>query len=184
MELAPAEIRERLEPQERVLWWGRPKGGIRFRLIDLFLVPFSLLWGGVAFFWETTAIRQDAPLLFKLFGIPFVVLGVYLVVGRFFFDAWRRARIHYAVTPKRILILSRTSLKSVELRQLAELGLKESRDGSGSLTFGPQLALSQWMNNFSVWGGAPAVPTFESISDAAQVHATVRRAQAALERAG
>jgi hypothetical protein len=111
-------------------------------------------------------------------------VGVYLIVGQFFFDAWRRARIHYAVTPKRILILSRATLKSVELRQLAEVGLRESRDGSGSLTFGPQFALSQWMNNLGVWDGAPAVPTFESIPDSAQVHATVRRAQAALERTG
>jgi hypothetical protein len=70
MELAPAEIRERLEPQERVLWWGGPKGGIRFRLIDLFLVPFSLLWGGGAIFWETMAIRQDAPLFSSFSAFP------------------------------------------------------------------------------------------------------------------
>jgi hypothetical protein len=183
MELVPAIIRQRLEPQERVLWWGRPKGGIRFRMIDLFLVPFSLVWGGFAIFWEFLAISKDGPFFFALFGIPFVIIGLYLIAGRFFVDAWRRARTYYAVTQKRILILSRTSLKSLELRQLSEMGLKESRDGSGSLTFGPQLSLSQWNNNFGIWGGTPVVPTFESIPAASQVHATVRRAQADLERA-
>jgi len=183
MELAPALIRQRLEPQERVLWWGQPRRGIRFRQIDLFLVPFSLMWGGFAIFWEFLAVSKNGPAFFALFGIPFVVIGLYLIAGRFVFDAWRRARTYYAVTQRRILILSRASLKSVELRNLSEMNLRESRDGSGSLTFGPHLGLSQLNHSFGVWGGTPPVPTFEFIPDVGQVHATVRRAQAELERA-
>jgi hypothetical protein len=28
----------------------------------------------------------------RLFGNPFVLVGLYITVGRFFFDAWRRGR--------------------------------------------------------------------------------------------
>jgi hypothetical protein len=115
--------------------------------------------------------------------IPFIAIGVvHLMVGRFLVDIWRRGRTYYAVTPRRILILTKSSLKSVELRTLSEMSLKESRDGSGSLTFGPRPGLSRRKGDFSTLGGAPVVPTFEWLPDAVQVHATIRRAQGALER--
>ena len=173
-EPAPVALKQRLEPRERLLWWGQPKPGMRFRSVDWALVPFSLFWGGFAVVWEAIALTNGAPFFFALFGVPFVVIGIYLIVGRFFHDAWRRARTLYGVTTDRILIISRTTVKSVELRQLSELGLTESADGSGSISFGPM----QQGKDANPWGGEPAVPTFEAIAKASQVHALIRRAQA------
>ena len=89
------------------------------------------------------------------------------------------------MTSRRILILSKSSLKSVELRQLSEMDLIESADGSGSLAFGPApvLGLFQRGQGFGPWSGTPLVPTFEKIAGVNQVHALIRRAQADLERA-
>ena len=46
-----------LDGNERLIWSGRPRGGIRFRRQDIFMIPFSLLWGGFAFFWEFSVLR-------------------------------------------------------------------------------------------------------------------------------
>ena len=45
---AEDELRSELDNTERLLWAGRPKQGVVFYGIDVFLIPFSILWfGGV-----------------------------------------------------------------------------------------------------------------------------------------
>src|SRR5438105_5005106 len=115
-------LQEELGPDERLLWSGRPRKGIRLRAADLLFVPFSLLWAGFAVFWESSVIATGAPFLFKLWGIPFVLAGTYIVFGRFIVDAIQRDRTNYAVTDQRIIIISRLitqKIKSLNLRTLS-----------------------------------------------------------------
>ena len=69
---------------------------------DGYLIPFSLFFFGFAVFWLTSVARQGAPGFFYLWGVPFVAIGLYMLVGRFFFDAWLRRDLRYAVTDRRI----------------------------------------------------------------------------------
>jgi len=106
-----ALLQEEFLRDERVLWQGQPDPSKHFAPSDVFAIPFSLLWGGFALFWEASAlglVRWDgdegrAPLFFVLWGIPFVLIGLYLMVGRFFYKAWRKRRTLYAVTDRRVL---------------------------------------------------------------------------------
>src|ERR1043165_109328 len=82
-----------LQPGEQLLWTGRPKGGVLFRKSDIFVIPFSILWGGFAIFWEIMA--ASGPFFFWLWGIPFVIVGLYLMIGRFFYDAKKREATVY-----------------------------------------------------------------------------------------
>ncbi|CAN5281840.1 hypothetical protein BH10PSE15_BH10PSE15_16280 [soil metagenome] len=97
-------IASHLLPGERVMWTGTPGAGLILRPIDIFLIPFSLFWDGFALFWNIQVWTTDAPLEFKLFGIPFLVMGFYVIVGRFLIDIAVRKSILYAITDQRILI--------------------------------------------------------------------------------
>ena len=44
--------RSELARNEKLLWSGQPRGGIKFRAADALMIPFSLMWGGFAVFWE------------------------------------------------------------------------------------------------------------------------------------
>lgn len=128
---------------------------------------------------------KNAPgpigLIFPLFGVPFVLVGLYLIFGRFIVDARARDRTLYGVTNERILILSglfSQQLKSLQIRTLPEISLTQRADKTGTITFGS----SPFMNGFfpgGSWPGAArfAVPSFESIDRVKDVYDLIRKTQ-------
>jgi hypothetical protein len=80
--MSTTDLSDRLLAGERILWSGRPAQGLLFTGNDAMLIPFSLLWGGFAIFWEVSALNQPNTGYFGVFGIPFVLMGLYLIVGR------------------------------------------------------------------------------------------------------
>jgi hypothetical protein len=128
-----------LLPGERLLWTGRPRGGIAFRSADLYLVPFGFLWTALVLFWniEVWSMPRSEP-FFALWGLPFLAFGAYIVAGRFFHEAWLRAHLLYAVTSRRIVVLRTPPfqrVKSLDIGYLPVLDYEEHRDGRGTLTF-------------------------------------------------
>src|SRR4051812_45211669 len=91
-------IRQQLGSREKLLWYGQPRQGIVFRASDVLFIPFSLIWGGFALFWETSVLVAGAPFFFAFWGIPFVLAGLYMIFGRFFVEARMRQHTSYGVT--------------------------------------------------------------------------------------
>ncbi len=178
----PAELQRELSGTERLLWWGRPIAGMRLRGSDAVGIPFSLMWGGFAVFWETMAIRSKAPFFFKLWGLPFVAVGLYLVAGRFLYDAWRRSRTAYALTNERVILLSggvRPSVLSLRLATIPSLSLAEGRGGVGTLSFGGGAGIGWALAGMQGWPGAgrQVGPQFELLPDARSVYEAIQAAQ-------
>lgn len=148
----------------------------------MYLIPFSLFWAGFCVFWEASVLRTDAPGFLALWGIPFMLMGVYITIGRFFADAWRRSRTSYALTSERVIIRSGESIKSLSLRTLTDVTLTERPDGRGTITFGPMPYLSAMYAGMP-WPGRTQAPMFELIPGARAVYAQIRQAQQAAARA-
>ena len=185
---AEQPIRSELGPGESLLWRGMPKQGIRLQASDLFLVPFSLLWGGFAVFWELSAIRRGGALLDSLWGIPFVLVGLYMIVGRFLVDAYQRSHTYYGLSNQRAIIIrgiASRQVTSVALQGLHDTALTERADQSGTIRLGPANPYSA-LGTGSGWPGfgTHAPPAFNMISDARRVYEQLRTAQASLTRGG
>jgi len=183
-----AVLSQNLDQGERLLWSGKPLDGVRLRSQDLFLIPFSLMWGGIAIFWEYTAVTHPAKgtgstgIFFALWGIPFVCIGLYLIFGRFFADAYHRSRTFYGVTNERIIILSgifSRQVKSLQLGTLSDISLNQGSGDVGTITFGPfQNTMNIFMPSGS-WPGAAryAPPSFDLIERPKEVYNIIRQAQ-------
>jgi membrane protein YdbS with pleckstrin-like domain len=172
----------RLLAGEHIVWSGRPSQGVVFTSRDIFLVPFSLLWCGFAIFWTFGAtFAIGAPSFFTLWGLMFVCVGLYFVVGRFIVDAWFRTDLRYAVTDQRILIARPAPFARftvISLSRLPNVDLVEGASGRGTIRFGE--VQSMWGNR-SVSSWSPAfdpTPQFIAIDDARKVFDLVQRSGA------
>ncbi len=170
-------ITAELGPRESLLWSGRPTRGIQFRGSDVFLIPFSLLWCGFAIFWESSVVTTNAPFFFKLWGVPFVLMGLYFVFGRFIVDSMQRGKTFYGVTNERIIIVSRflqRKTKSLNLRTLTDISLTEKSDGTGSIAFGAASPFYSWLGG-AYWPGMgrQSVPVFDMVDNVKMVYGII-----------
>ncbi|MDN4648979.1 hypothetical protein [Curtobacterium sp. PsM8] len=106
---------EQLRPGERLLWAGQSDPGRFFSGRDGFLVPFSILWGGFAIFWEVGVLTTGAPWFFALFGSVFVLVGLHLIVGRFLVKRYRKRTEAFAVTDRRAFITNGRSSRETDV---------------------------------------------------------------------
>jgi hypothetical protein len=143
--VTPAEIvvTQHLLPGERVLWADRPVRGIRLSPSDAVLIPFALLWTAIVVLWEVLALRIlgdiDGGVPFAVVGVPFLLVGLYLVAGRLVVGALRKRRLLYAVTDQRVLVLREgegTRARSVALERLGAPSATRGSDGRGTVRFG------------------------------------------------
>jgi hypothetical protein len=183
------EIDGELETGERLLWSGQPRQGLLLRSGDWFMIPFSLLWGGFAIFWELGVLGmvamggspQPMSVVMALFGIPFVLVGLYMIVGRFFVDARARANTYYGVTDHRAIIVSgllSRRVTSLPFRGMLQITINENSDRSGTITFGQPVPFA-FMSQGMIWPGMESqmVPSFSLIENAKDVYRQIREAQ-------
>jgi hypothetical protein len=178
---AEVSLEQHLVGDERLVWVGRPDPKRRFARSDLYLVPFSLMWGGFAIFCETTVILSGAPLFFALWGIPFVAIGLHMIAGRFFVKAWLRRRTLYAVTDRRVLSVVRRrsgdSVDAVFLDAVPAVHRELRPDGSGSVIFGSVPSSPRASSKQD--GGPLAFEDIPNASYVAELVADLRRARGA-----
>ncbi len=161
-------------PGERILWFGQPRQGLFLRRSDAFVVPFTLVWAGFAVFWTIGATTAGAPLFFTLWGCMFVAVGGYMVVGRFFADAWQRKGTIYVLTDQRLVSQARRKELSTPLTQLGGIECVGHSGGRGTVRHGAapsrlRFALTE------VPAGFPGAsrhqrPMLDSISDVQSVY--------------
>lgn len=179
MTTIPDDIQRELTPGEQVLWSDRPRQGFVLRSADAFGIPFSLLWAGFIFYWMYSVVKMGAPLPFLLVGTAFVLMGLYVVAGRFFVDVRRRSKTSYALTTERALIVTgiwSRKVKSIELKALNDLSLSEGADGWGTIALGPQAPFAWMLEANASWPGFEERlgPRFELVPGARKVFELIR----------
>lgn len=168
------ELNDYLNRDERLIWAGQPKKGLIFRKSDLFFIPFSLLWCGFAVFWMTQASKAGG--VFSLFGIPFVVAGLYFVFGRFIIDMKMREKTYYGLTENRIIIRSgifTRSTNSINLKSLTNLEFTEKNDGSGTILLGPRNPRDPYGMSNGMTPGIKSTPSLDQIQDVRTVYSLI-----------
>jgi hypothetical protein len=171
-------ISSEMLPGERVEWIGHPNPSVIFHAEDWLAIPLSLMWGGFAIIWFLGAsgiwnLWSNRPgSTFEWFGVvwgtPFVVVGQYMMWGRFVYRRWEKQRSYYALTNKRAMILRKgirgRSCSSASFDSLPLLDKRARANGNGNISFGGPVT-GGWQ-----WRHAPRPLTFDDLDDADSVH--------------
>ena len=171
--LTQQEISSEMSRDERLLWNDIPKQGILLRGQDIVRIPFGLLWTGFVFFWESQAIRSGHWFMI-LWGVPFMLVGLHMLIGRFFWDQWVRSKTYYGLIDQRAIIVRngwRGSVKTIGISGMDEVSLVPGSGRRGTILFGPER--NSW-HGFSDSGLKPA-PRFEQVEEARSVYEQILR---------
>ncbi len=174
-------IRSELLTDETILWSGQPNKNKIFNLGDIYLIPFSIVWCGFICFWEYTVLVSTAY-FFALFGLLFVFVGLYLLIGRFIYKNYVRANTYYFITQKRILILKDANSRKLEAEFISAIpciNKNVDSSGRGTIIFGNSSGHSGIYNDSGLdllgtgYRYGKTAPTFYDIEQGDEVYRIV-----------
>jgi hypothetical protein len=132
---------------ERILWAGRPSA-IQSFLTSLPILLFAIPWTAFSIGWEWMALGgwlsgKPSPstthtimgVIFPLFGVPFVLVGLGMMSAPFLAWRWARRTVH-VIGDKRLISLTmgrRLKVKTYLIGNVVRTERTERRDGSGTL---------------------------------------------------
>src|SRR5262249_8680336 len=145
----PESLREKLSPNERLLWHGGPRDKLDLRSIPWIALPLTwaggLLFGGVGtaliyvYFFKAPSHTESWAVIELLMGLPFLMAGFYILGGPFLQRFLRRGTF-YAITDQRIIIVHERPFCRVIVRDLSALTVaqvvNETWDGWGDIELG------------------------------------------------
>lgn len=172
-------IRMTLRPyvgaNETLRWTGRPQQGIVFSPSDLFVIPFGLFWTAFSITWVVLAFQ--ASVLFSLFGIPFVIVGLNMLVGRFWTDQKNRANSYYGLTEQHLIIISgafKPQAHVLDLRHLPPMEVEEINAEIGTISIGQRGSASASLGRGTSWSSDNSVSlALERIGEVRKVYALI-----------
>ena len=149
MNASDAQLRAQseLESGESLSWAGTADPG-RSALGALPVAFFGIPFAGFALFWMSQAFRATAIMnksahnaftsgfaIFPLFGIPFLFIGLAIVLAPFRVFLKAKSTV-YAVTNRRVMVITGSKSRSVKSYTPADIASVEHRerpDGSGDI---------------------------------------------------
>jgi hypothetical protein len=133
-------LQRELQDGETIAWMGMKVPRVDRGAFAIYF--FAIPWTGFALFWMTMAgLFSSAAggdwigMIFPLFGLPFVLVGLAMLAMPFV-SYMQRGRILFAVTDSRVLQLNLgrdLEVVSVPASRIRDIVRRESADGSGSV---------------------------------------------------
>jgi hypothetical protein len=147
-----------LQPGESLLWSGRPDPRAFLTPSDAYLVFFGAIWLTFSVFWEVSAVRGAGSYPFGIFGVPFILIGVWLLVGRPIQVRAIRKRTVYAITDRRAIVLTRRGWVDSPIRD-QPVDVARSRSGRVSVSIGTPVPVTSTFPMQSGAGGSVMIPS-------------------------
>ena len=132
-----------LQPDEKIVWQGRPLATRIFTKNDLYLIPINIF-----FIWSVlnTYLNYGLDLILAMF----FVLVFYLAIGRYIHKYFKKKDTIYYITDKRVVIIDdrhKKMLQEMEYSKIKKIEKSIGKNGIGNLTFGTPTTLQMFQGD-------------------------------------
>lgn len=130
------EFQRFLQEDEELIWTGKPNPNFNKMTGRFITIPFGIFFLGFALFWTISA--SGFSVIFSLFGIPFIFVGIFILFGLPIFQKSMKNKTSYAITNKRIIIYKRTfneSINEIRLQNISSMNLVNYNNEVGTIYF-------------------------------------------------
>ncbi len=160
-----------LDPNEKIVWQGRPSPKFKLKPFQLFEAIFGLFFSCFALFWMIMAARTGG--VFWMFGLLHFSVGIGVVFHALFWASFKRKRTWYTLSDRRAFIgtdlpIKGKNLKTYPINQDTHLELEA---GSLASVYFATSVKPRFGSN------SPAQIGFERIPDGAEVFRKLRDIQ-------
>ncbi len=147
--------------EEKILWTGKPDTKKLFLKEDIFLIVIGCSCIIANLIWEINSIRiitgsiveenikPSDGIISIVFGIPFILVGYYLTIGRVIKRRRNNQKILYVITDKRILIFEIGTNEKVikkDINQITNIDMDIDKNGTGTIIFGENNSSNKFYN--------------------------------------
>lgn len=164
---------------EEILWMDKPQAWKLLNVYDLYLIPVSVFWCAIVFsFWQTSG--------FFVFILPHTLIGLYMLFGRFIVKYLRNRRTYYAITDRRILIMTgllARKFQTFAIDTLPALDKSIGFGGIGTISFGIEPTRPWWTRRQANYANTGmeffgySVTAFYDIANANEVYRLISELQ-------
>ena len=99
------------------------------------MIPFSWVGCGGVFYAAFTSLRSGLDLE-SFFFLPFLLVGLYITIGRFFHMVWLRNRTCYVITNLKVACIRNGKVDMLMGNNLPPVSVEIYKDGNGTIRIG------------------------------------------------
>lgn len=160
-----------LDPDETILWQGRPDARLKIGIGHVAAFLFGTVFAGFALFWMIMASKAGG--FFWMFGLIHFSAGLGIMVGGPIISVWKRRHSYYTLTDRRAFIATDMPMRGQSLESYPI-----TADTAITFTEGPLSDLHFATRQVRAKRGHRSVPIgFDSIADGRHVLSLIRQVQ-------
>lgn len=133
-------VRGILHPDETLIWTGRPRKVFLFQKEDLVALPVgvAMIIFGIYFIQALLRSADSGPgtTYGIVFMCVFLLVALWMTVGRPLLSYRNRKKARYALTSRRLIVDDGKERKSLDLTNLPNMTVTQRSDGSGNIAIG------------------------------------------------
>ncbi|MGN0295058.1 MAG: hypothetical protein ACI4D3_13750 [Lachnospiraceae bacterium] len=155
--------------QESILWEGRPQSGHYLTGADWLAVPLSIFLTGFCLIWPYLILSSDDmpwPLIFII--IPFAVIAVHTLIGRFILLKKHRKYTSYVITDCRIIRKCKQDIDFMDRFVHPPITVKYYKNGDGSIYYGS--VFNNQTKSFDIGKNTLQEFALENIKEAGEIY--------------